>query len=443
MSRRILFVAMQNSIHVARWIEQIADRGWDLHLFPVSNAAPHPRLAGVTIHWPLARFWPKQSVHLLARHPAAVFAGRKGIEKQLFPLIENRALSALPSAGLLDLLRKVSPALGASETLPYTRGAFGPKMLAHAIRAVAPDLIHSMEFQHAGYATLWAKELRNLQFPPWLATNWGSDIHHFHRIAEHRPLIERLLRAIDLYSCECHRDIGLARDLGFAGTALPVIPNAGGFAPDEIARLGSGLAPSQRRLILVKGYQHFAGRALIALAALERCSDALNGYRILVFSAAREIRSRIRAIASSGRLDIDILDHVGHDEMLRLHGRARLYLGVSLSDGVSTSVLEAMAMGAFPIQTNTSCCEEWIVDGRSGYSVPVDDIEFIAARIRQALRDDSLVDTAASINAETVRMRLDASVLKRRVQGFYDKAFAAIDGKAGKRMPNIIGSNHA
>jgi len=40
-------------------------------------------------------------------------------------------------------------------------------------------------------------------------------------------------------------------------------------------------------------------------------------------------------------------------------------------------------------------------------------------------------------------MRLDASVLKRRVQGFYDKAFAAIDGKAGKRMPNIIGSNHA
>jgi glycosyltransferase involved in cell wall biosynthesis len=430
MTRRILFVAMHNSIHVARWIEQIADRGWDLHLFPVSNVAPHPRLAGVTVHWPLSRFWPRQTARLLTRSPAAVFEGRSGIEKRLFPQIHSRSLSALPSAGLVDLLRRVFPALRVSETQPRPHSPFGPRMLARAIATIAPDLIHSMEFQHAGYPTLWAKDLQTSQFPAWLATNWGSDIYYFHRIGEHRPLIERLLRAIDLYSCECDRDVDLARDLGFGGTALPVMPNSGGFAADEIARLGSGMAPSHRRLILVKGYQHFAGRALTALAALEQCADALTGYRILVFSASPEIRPHIRALAATGRLNVAILDQVGHDEMLRLHGQARLYVGISISDAISTSLLEAMAMGAFPIQTNTSCCDEWIVNGRSGYSVPVDDIDVIAARIRQALSDDALVDTAATINAETVRQRLDSRVLKKRIGRFYDEAFAAIDAKA-------------
>src|SRR5947208_1696575 len=51
--RRILFVAMQHSIHVARWIAMIAGEKWDLHLFPLDENAPNPDLRGVTLHWPL------------------------------------------------------------------------------------------------------------------------------------------------------------------------------------------------------------------------------------------------------------------------------------------------------------------------------------------------------------------------------------------------------
>ena len=31
---RILFVAMADSVHTARWISQIDDQGWDIHLYP-------------------------------------------------------------------------------------------------------------------------------------------------------------------------------------------------------------------------------------------------------------------------------------------------------------------------------------------------------------------------------------------------------------------------
>jgi glycosyltransferase involved in cell wall biosynthesis len=48
-------------------------------------------------------------------------------------------------------------------------------------------------------------------------------------------------------------------------------------------------------------------------------------------------------------------------------------VGHSLSEGISTSMLEAMAMGAIPIQTCTSCADEWIINGEAGFLVEPND----------------------------------------------------------------------
>jgi hypothetical protein len=54
---RVLFVAMPSSVHVARWINQVSDKGWDIHLF--SSTGPiHPDLRNVTAYGVLA-FRPK------------------------------------------------------------------------------------------------------------------------------------------------------------------------------------------------------------------------------------------------------------------------------------------------------------------------------------------------------------------------------------------------
>jgi glycosyltransferase involved in cell wall biosynthesis len=83
-----------------------------------------------------------------------------------------------------------------------------------------------------------------------------------------------------------------------------------------------------------------------------------------------------------------------------------------------------MAMGAFPIQTNTSCCDEWFEDAKGGFIVPPDDFELICDRFQVALSDDKLVDNAASINWTTVCNRLDEHVLRTKVQDFYDQVFS-------------------
>jgi hypothetical protein len=285
-----------------------------------------------------------------------------------------------------------------------------------------------MEFQHCGYNVLRARKYYGRGFPPWLATNWGSDIYHFRQYAGHRQQIKRLLRNIDFYSCECHRDIELARELGMTANVLPVMPNSGGFELSTTASLRAEFPTSLRRVIMVKGYQHFAGRALTALSALERCADIVQNYEVVIFAPSPETVKRAEEIRASTLIkNITVVPFAPHDEMLRMHAKARVYLGVSVSDAISTSALEAMAMGAFPIQTDTSCIEEWFEHGKGGYLIPPDDVELIAERLRSALTDDQLVEQAAEINWQVIQSRLDERHMEKKVWAFYDEIFADLD----------------
>jgi glycosyltransferase involved in cell wall biosynthesis len=308
---------------------------------------------------------------------------------------------------------------------------YGPWTLARLIHKLKPDLIHSMEFQHCGYNVLRARQFFKRGFPPWLATNWGSDIYHFRQDPGHRAQIQRLLRYIDFYSCECHRDIDLAQQLGMTAKVLPVMPNSGGFELSSTARLRAKIPTSRRRVIMLKGYQHFAGRALTALAALERCADIVKDFEVIIFAPSPEtVQCAEEMRATTPIRNITVIPFAPHDEMLRMHARARVYLGVSVSDAISTSALEAMAMGAFPIQTNTSCIEEWFNDGEGGFLIPPDNIETIAERIRTALTDDHLVDQAAEINWQVIDTRLNEREMERRVWAFYDEIFSELNGAA-------------
>lgn len=430
MKRKILFIGMPDSPHLARWISLISDEGWDLHFFPVYLAPAHPLLRKITVHQP----WIKVSPYRFLKKIILKVLGLSNssqIENQLnFQNLETKYIYPIPIIWPFDkILNKCNGSrLGESEVrapLPY-----GPTVLARLIKQLKPDLIHSMEFQHASYNVLRAKEIiGDKYFPKWIATNWGSDIFYYRQFSDHYQQITRLLKNIDYYSCECVRDIGLAQEMGFAGMVMPVFPNTGGFDLDIITDLRSLIRTSDRRVIMVKGYQTFAGRALTALEAILKCSGILQNYRIIVFSASLDIHERVQELQQLHGLNISILAYSNHEKILKFFAHARIYLGVSVSDGISTSMLEAMATGAFPIQTNTACCGEWINNGISGFIIPPDDVEVIAQRIRNAITDDALVDKAADINWNTVCERLDQRLVRAKEVAFYDQIFSHIELK--------------
>jgi glycosyltransferase involved in cell wall biosynthesis len=465
---------MQSSIHVARWVEMIPDQIWDLHMFPVDAVEPNPNLGGVTLHWPemrvfnlpapavieaaadgpllgfgsalvsravrfgdLARRDPAAAAQVLKRRilgaamPSRSEAARpQSVAKVSRPLNLARFYPSLSELGGPETLATGPVRLGESCNTAPAR--MGPGVLASVIRRIQPDLIHSMEFQHAGYLVLKAKELYGEGFPTWLATNWGSDIYYFRGFADHASQIRRLLSQIDVYSCECARDIEQARQLGYSGPTMPILPNSGGFDLAHLSRLRSSIPTSKRKLLMIKGYHHFAGRAMTAMKILETFSDRLKEHQIVLYSVSSEPRQRALELIKERKMNIKVIDWAPHDEILFHFGRARLYLGVSISDGISTSVLESMAMGAFPIQTNTSCCDEWFTDGEGGFIVSPDNFDMICERFQRALEDDALVDGAAEINQRTVKTRLARDVLVPKVAAFYDEIFARHVRQAGQ-----------
>jgi glycosyltransferase involved in cell wall biosynthesis len=397
---RILFVAMIDSVHTARWISQVADQGWELFLFPVQQRYPHPLLRNITVFGATARRagYLDASVRYLRRFSLPFYrdvqAGR----------IRQRASTKHKDAALRRVIRRIKP-----------------------------DIIHTLEFQHAGYMALRAKKRGGDPFPTWIATNWGSDIFHFGKLAEHRQPIREVLQQCDYYSCECRRDIQLARDMGFGGKVLPVLPNAGGLDIGHAAAFQQPGPTSGRKTILVKGYQGPFGRALVALQAFRLCRELLREYTIVIYSAGEEVMNAAGQFGRETGIEVRSVPKTSHEEILRLFGRARIYVGLSISDGISTSLLEAMVMGAFPIQSCTACADEWLSEGQSGLIVPPEDPAAIAAALRRALADDALIDRAAAINARTAAARLDHTNIKPQAIKIYRDVYAALKNQAGQK----------
>jgi glycosyltransferase involved in cell wall biosynthesis len=107
--------------------------------------------------------------------------------------------------------------------------------------------------------------------------------------------------------------------------------------------------------------------------------------------------------------------------MLELFERARVHIGISLSDGVPASLLESMVTGAFPIQTNTACCDGWIIDQKSGLLVSPYLDEVVSA-LAKAISDDQLVDSAMAINHQTAIEKIGKTYVSERISqmGIYN-----------------------
>ena len=396
---------MADSIHAAKYIEILTDAGWDVHLFPAYYCQSHSRLKNVTI-WNGLTFHRPPGTHESVRIRGVLPFSPAGILVRIILRIMNRLG--------LDAARRLRMLIG----------------------VLKPDAVHSLEFQHAGYLVDEAKKGYAGEFPLWIATNWGSDIYAYGNLPEHAGRIRSVLSGADVYACECFRDVTLAREFGFSGPVMPVVPNAGGFDLAHCRLLANPEPPSRRKAIAVKGYQYSFGRSLVALRALERVAHLLKDYRIVVYSATptEVVDVPARWMAKRSGLNVELMPPAPHDDILRLHGSARLSISLSISDAICTSMTEAMVMGSFPIQSNSACADEWVQDGRSALLVNADDSDDVAAKIAAALADDSMVDEAARINSRTASERLDASIIKNDVLRAYEKIIDELAPR--KRRPS-------
>jgi hypothetical protein len=280
------------------------------------------------------------------------------------------------------------------------------------------DLIHAIEFQGAAYLLLDVMNRIEIK-PKIIVTNYGSDIVFFAKDQEHRQKIAKVLQLADYYSAECKRDYELAEKFGFVGEFLPCIPNAGGFSPETITR--SQVKASERNIILVKSIGETFGLGSVALEAINVFMRLNSQYDVCLYSVTEDLLYKAKELKSNypGRVEIVTRSQkLSRIDLLDKFSRSRVYLGCSASDGISTSFLESLISGAYPIQTNTSCAQEWISKGFIG-SIPNPVVEEILQELLKTTSDE-LVDTAQVQNQKLALGYLSDEVILKSVLTFYE-----------------------
>lgn len=121
---------------------------------------------------------------------------------------------------------------------------------------------------------------------------------------------------------------------------------------------------------------------------------------------------RHRALIERHAVDLGVarrvtfLGHLSHEDLPAELARHRVYASLSPSDGVSASLIEAMAVGLLPVVIDHPANRWWINHGKNGLltSGRADDVR---AMLRRALDDDDLFDRARTANRSIVCERAD------------------------------------
>ena len=253
----------------------------------------------------------------------------------------------------------------------------------------------------------------------WLYSCWGSDLFYYQNQPQHVSKIKAVLGRIQYLHTDCKRDLILAENLGFQGKHTGVVPGGGGFHLEQFLPYSQPL--SERKIILIKGYQHNVGRGLVLVKAVQSIQESIQklGFKVVVFGAHPIIIDYV----NENKLPYEVHDRHGltHHDLLQLMGKSAVYLGNSISDGMPNTLLEAIIMGAFPIQSNPgNVTAEIITEGKNGFLIenPNDD-NAISNLILKVLQQPEWLQKAFEINQKIAKERLDYVVNQQKIVALY------------------------
>ena len=379
--RKILIIGMFDSIHLARWLSQFENEKIDFVLFPSKKFK--------YVNYDLLKLVTSEKIasYRFAK-PYFVFKYIGFMDYFLVSIFKLLKLNLK-----LIFLKRITH-----------KNVF--------------NYIHAIELQGAAYLyDLLPEQIQDRT--SLIVTNYGSDIQYFQNIPEHQDKIRSVLSKADFYSAECQRDYESALKLGFKGKFLPCIPNAGGFK-NEIFELN--LVPSnERNLIMAKCYGGTFGLGELIIDALERFLRNNTDVKIVMHSVTDDLLSKsknLRVAFPNQVVIYTVREKIPRHEILDYLSKSRIYIGASRSDGVSTSFLEALCLGAFPIQTDTSCASEWIELGFFGSIIRPDTSEIFTA-INVSYFDKELENKRAQ-NLENAKRYLSYELIQLQAIKFYE-----------------------
>lgn len=292
------------------------------------------------------------------------------------------------------------------------------KAFQKTLETIKPDAVHCFEMQLAGLPILPIMEQNAL---PLIYSSWGSDVFYYQQLGVSKNDLQRFYKRVNYLITDCKRDFKIATTNGYKNAFLGVFPGNGGLTIEA-----SKIEPvTNRNIILIKGYDDGVGKASIVLKALETISTTiLANKKIIIYSADNSIQEQIKASKILSALAITIHSRyhfIQNKDVLEFMGKSCIHIANSISDGMPNALLEAMAMGAFPIQSNPGqVTEEVITHAKNGYLIdnPLDEKE-IANHITNALKNEVLRSEAQAFNVPFMEQNYKRATLQLKIEAVY------------------------
>ncbi|GIZ07456.1 glycosyltransferase [Flavobacterium sp. UMI-01] len=342
---RILMVSMP-SLHFFRWTDQLKDAGHEVFWFDITGAG---EIAS-------SIYWVHQKVDWRLKYD---YPGRYSL-KMKFPKLYR----------WLQQYNEKDTAMAFEKYLQEVR----------------PDAVHSFALYVS--CTPIVEVMQRHKNIKWIYSSWGSDLFYFQDKANYLYDIKRVLNRVDCLFTDCKRDYEIAKQHGFLGQFLGVFPGGGGFDMQLMEKFK--LPIEQRKIILIKGFQGRSGRAIPVLKAIISLKERLSHFDIVVFGTDLEAFNYINSSELLHWENFKAMGKIAHKDVIKLMGQALIYIGNSNSDGIPNTLLEAIIMNCYPIQSNPGgATSEILTDGVNGLLInDCENIDSISNSILRALMMD-------------------------------------------------------
>jgi sugar transferase (PEP-CTERM/EpsH1 system associated) len=299
--------------------------------------------------------------------------------------------------------------------------------LWQCLRALAPDVVHTRNL--ATLEALLPAACAGVRLRVHGEHGW--DLDDLHGTRRRYRLLRRALSPLVSQHVTVSRDLSvwLQRELDVPARRITQIYNGVDtqrFRPADGEREGLPPGFAAPGTIVLGAIGRMTGikdpltlvRAFIELLATE--PDARVRLRLVLVGDGPERERARRALAEAGAAELAWLPGT-RDDVPRLLRAMDVFVLSSLNEGISNTILEAMASGVPVVATRVGGNAELVLEGLTGLLVPPADETALAAAVRRYLREPALRREHARAARERVLQHFSMDAMVRGYLGLYDR----------------------
>ena len=325
-----------------------------------------------------------------------------------------------------ELRQRADEGLDLIELAPKTEMDLGAAWrLSRLIKRVAPDILHAHDPHAVAMAGLALSTSTQPSTPPLVASRRVD--FHLRRSAMSRwkyrqvscficasEAIRRMLVSDGVPEAKTvtvHEGIDVER----GRAAPPATLHEELFLPHQAPVVGNVAA-----LVPHKGQRHLVEAAGLVV---RQVPDAR-----FVIAGEGELRAALERQIKDHRLEKHVLLAGFRPDVLSLHRAFDIFVMSSVTEGLGTSLLDAMAAGKPIVATSAGGIPEVVADGVNGFLVPPRDHEAMASAIVRLLKDPALRQRMGDAGYSRVCDQFSAEKMLERTIRVYEKLTAQGSG---------------